>query len=162
MPSIRNRLFPAPEIPEALQQKIDAAIDEHVEPWDGMMVHLCSLKRPIWIGSDAAEAGKDGETPEDALREILLEITHKVASLALAEPVPDRFQRLEIDWIMREVMNGRGAHGDFLRSLAECWCRADEINQSYLQASAERLIEKYRLEEYLSNFPAVRSTEARP
>lgn len=54
--------------------------------------------------------------------------------------------------IFVEIVQGRGQHGGFLRSFAEAFSNADAENRIILQQAAERLIEKYKLQKYLSNF----------
>jgi hypothetical protein len=51
--------------------------------------------------------------------------------------------------IWREVANGRGGHGDFLRSFADAVVRADEDNFALIRPAAAALVIKYHLSEYL-------------
>lgn len=53
-----------------------------------------------------------------------------------------------------EVAQGRGKHGDFLRTFAEALMRADAENFSLLRATALDMIEKYDLMKYLDSFPS--------
>jgi len=55
----------------------------------------------------------------------------------------------QLHYIMVEVANGRGNHGDFLRSFADAMVRADAGNLSILREAAWKLVDKYGLEKYL-------------
>jgi hypothetical protein len=54
--------------------------------------------------------------------------------------------------IFVEVAGGRGRHGDFLKSFAQAFLRADSDNLRILNWAAVSLIEKYKLAAYLDNF----------
>lgn len=54
--------------------------------------------------------------------------------------------------IYKAVANGRGAHGDFLKSFAETMIRADYENFAMLRVIAQFLVTKYSLAEYLDNY----------
>jgi hypothetical protein len=51
--------------------------------------------------------------------------------------------------IFVEVAQGRGRHGDFLRSFADAYSRADDQNRAILHEAAADLVTKYGLEKYL-------------
>lgn len=51
--------------------------------------------------------------------------------------------------IFKEVANGRGDHGSFLRSFADAVVRADEENLVVLYETALKLICKYQLRDYV-------------
>lgn len=47
--------------------------------------------------------------------------------------------------IWKDVANGVGNHGDFLRSFAEAMIRADDENYAILSVPSLMLIKKYKL-----------------
>lgn len=58
----------------------------------------------------------------------------------------------ELLHIYVEVADGRGGHGDFLKSFAQAVMRADHSNFSLLRAPAALIELKYGLRKYLDNF----------
>ena len=58
----------------------------------------------------------------------------------------------ELLHIFRDVSNGRGQHGGFLRSFAEAVTRADPGNLILLRPAMVALVEKYSLNKYLDTY----------
>lgn len=54
--------------------------------------------------------------------------------------------------IFVEIMDGRGHHGDFLKSFAGAVARANDFNFRIVRLAALELIEKYQLAKYLDTF----------
>lgn len=52
-------------------------------------------------------------------------------------------------YIWREVDDGRGSHGHFLRAFASAMCYADDHNIVILAKASRDLIKKYDLTKYL-------------
>lgn len=62
--------------------------------------------------------------------------------------------------IWTEVASGRDHRGDFLRSFAEAYIRADDQNLQLVRSAALALVVKYQLSKYLDNFDPLGSNPA--
>lgn len=56
--------------------------------------------------------------------------------------------------IAKEIANGRGGHGSFLRSFAETVISADPSNFAIMRSAALLVYGKYDLDRYLDNYPS--------
>lgn len=64
----------------------------------------------------------------------------------------------EILHVFVEVLQGRGRHGDFLKSLAEAVARADTSNFELIRPALCSVIEKYGFRNYLDTFEGGEAT----
>ncbi len=63
-----------------------------------------------------------------------------------------KFTGHQLHYIYREIAFGRGGHGSFLRAFSDAYIRADGENKDLLDAAANNIVKKYRLNQYLDNF----------
>jgi hypothetical protein len=62
--------------------------------------------------------------------------------------------------IWTEIAKGRNYHGDFLKSFAAAYIRADDQNLQLIHSAALALVVKYQLTKYLDNFDPMGSNPA--
>ena len=55
----------------------------------------------------------------------------------------------DLEYIFKEIIDDRGGHGDFLKSFAAAFIRADAENKELMMPSALALVVKYGLAKYL-------------